>query len=89
MHPSQSIPAPRNIVSQLTVVPGLTLPAGSFSDSVKLLKRPYISLSIRQFQRIQADTHKAHSEIVIYQGKQYTFGNADDGFALMPLIHEV
>lgn len=57
-----------------------------FVDAVAAVHRPYIPITKKQYESIRRKT-KDTGDIIIYRGKRMTFGNADSGFALMPLIH--
>ncbi|WP_298150877.1 hypothetical protein [Flavobacterium sp.] len=56
----------------------------NFKDAVHLLKRPYISITVDQVKEIERKTKDA-GDIIIYRGQRMTWGNADGGYALMPL----
>ena len=56
-----------------------------FNAAARLLARPYIKITSADVERIEAMT-KNCGDIVIHKGKRMTWGNADGGFALMPLV---
>ena len=64
-----------------------TLPK-DFTKAVATLYRPYIEITEDEFDRIKEFTsstdNKEQTDFVIYDNQKCTFGNADDGFALMP-----
>ena len=55
-----------------------------FVEAVAAVHRPYIPITQKQYEFIRRKT-KYTGDIIIYRGKRMTFGNADSGFALMPL----
>ena len=55
-----------------------------FHEASRMLIRPYIPISEQESKRLDILT-KDCGDIVIYKGKRMTWGNADGGFALMPL----
>ena len=55
-----------------------------FVDAVASVHRPYIPITEKQYEFIRRKTRDT-GDIIIYRGKRMTFGNADSGFALMPL----
>jgi hypothetical protein len=57
----------------------------NFKDAIQLVKRPYIPITIDQLKEIERKT-KDVGDIIIYRGQRMTWGKADDGYALMPLI---
>lgn len=59
----------------------------TFKEAVKQLTRPYLAISQEEYDKICALT-KSHGEVVLYDGIKMTFGNADCGWALMPLSSE-
>lgn len=60
-----------------------TLPS-NFKDAVQMLTRPYIPITSDQHREIE-EKMKGHGDILIYRGRRMTWGNADGGYALMPL----
>lgn len=57
---------------------------GDFKTFVSRLKRPYYRLSAEDCQTVE--TLAGDSDVLVLDGKtQVTWGNADGGFALMPL----
>ena len=59
----------------------------NFRDAIRLVTRPYIPISEKQVKEIESKT-KNRGDIILYRGKRMTWGNADGGFALMPLISQ-
>ncbi len=80
------LPAPRDLASRLAPAPKKRLPA-DFRSAVALLKRPYFRLSAEAFAQVQ--TVAGDSDVVLLDGRQMTFGDADGGKALMPLAKPV
>lgn len=52
-----------------------------------MLKRPYYRLDEAAYQAVTAIA--GDSDIVLLDGKQMTFGDADGGKALMPLAKDI
>jgi hypothetical protein len=59
----------------------------NFRDAVRMLTRPYIPISEIQARRLDVLT-KNCGDIFIYKGKRMTWGQADGGWALMPLADQ-
>ncbi len=57
----------------------------NFHDAIQLVTRPYIPISKEIVKEIESKT-KGRGDIILYKGRRMTWGNADNGFALMPLI---
>ena len=61
----------------------------SFADLVRRLQRPYTKITDREYDLIMEETKKGLSgkatDYVLFEGDVCTFGQADDGYALMPL----
>lgn len=56
---------------------------GTFQQIVSRLKRPYITIAKKQFDLLMS----ASADIYIdAQGQKFTFGTADNGYALMPIL---
>lgn len=55
-----------------------------FCEAVRTLQRPYIPISKNEYEKVFADG----SDYFKYKNKVVTFGNADSGYALMPLQAE-
>ena len=55
-----------------------------FKTAVSMLKRPYITIKQSEYEKI-VELTKERGDIVVYKNRRMTFGNADGGFALMPL----
>ncbi|MYM92685.1 hypothetical protein [Duganella vulcania] len=79
-----SVPDAAFDLQHVEAVPGKTLPK-DFAKAVALLERPYLPIGEPDYRAIMAMTQEANTDIVLYQGRQMTFGNADGGYALMPL----
>jgi hypothetical protein len=77
---------PRNLTKRLSSAPGKRLPA-DFRQAVAMLKRPYYRLDEAAYQAVTAIA--GDSDIVLLDGKQMTFGDADGGKALMPLAKDI
>lgn len=77
---------PRNLAGRIQAAPNKRLPA-DFKKAVALLKRPYYRLDDAAFKLVQDVA--GDSDIVLLDGKQMTFGDADGGKALMPLAKEI
>ena len=61
----------------------------SFSKAVDMLKRPYIVITEDEYTSLIELTSKdVLTDFVMYDGIKCTFGNADNGYALMPLINQ-
>lgn len=56
-----------------------------FAKAVAMVKRPYIKIPEKVYQAIWALTSDPETDVVWYGRRLYTFGNADGGYALMPL----
>ena len=66
--------------------PGKQLPS-KFSDAVRLLTRPYYPITDVLYEEIMAVIKRLDSDIVVdEQGRQMSFGNADNMYQLMPLM---
>jgi len=58
-----------------------------FSDAVRLLTRPYYPITDVLYEEIMAVIKRLDSDIVVdEQGRQMSFGNADNMYQLMPLM---
>lgn len=68
----------------LKIQPTDDLLPSSFGDAVRMLKRPYISITAKQNEEIEKAT-EGHGDIFLYKGKRMTWGQADGGYAMMPL----
>lgn len=55
-----------------------------FNHEVKKLQRPYIPISEEVYRALENAEH----DYYLYKKQVVTFGNADNGFALMPLQTE-
>lgn len=56
-----------------------------FTKAVDMLERPYLPISKELYEDIKEATKKADTDFIICEGAKCTFGNADDGYAIMPL----
>ncbi len=77
---------PRRLAARITAIPNKRLPV-DFKAAVALLKRPYYRLDEAAYElvcRVAGD-----SDVLLFDGRQVTYGNADGGRALMPLSREV
>lgn len=82
---SQMLATPRNLFNRLTPLDGKRL-GGDYKDAVRQLHRPYYRLSEADYEAVFALS--GNSDVLLFDGEtQVTFGTADDGFALMPLLH--
>ena len=80
-------PSPFSLTSQnftFEAIPGRTMPA-KFQDAVKLLRRPYIAISQAEYERLLDESKKFNTDVFLMNGREVTFGNADQGLAIMPL----
>ena len=69
-------------IKRLAPLPGMRLPQ-NFKEAVSMLRRPYIPITaeaLRAVEQVAGD-----SDAVLFDGKAMTFGDADGGYALMPL----
>ena len=53
----------------------------NFNEAVAVLERPYVAINREQYEEV----FEVGCDFFKYQDKVVTFGNADGGFALMPL----
>lgn len=77
---------PRNLSRRLSSAPGKRLPA-NFKQAVAMLKRPYYRLDEAAYQAVCAIA--GDSDVVLLDGRQMTFGDADGCKALMPLAKDI
>ncbi len=83
----QMLGTPKNLFNRLTPLVGKKF-KGGFKEIVSKLRRPYYRLSETDYKTIQ--TLAGDSDVLMFDGKvQVTFGNADGGFALMPLDQHI
>lgn len=70
----------------LEAVPGVRLPS-DFNQAVRMLYRPYTPISEADYQQIMKQADAAGTDVFLMgdEALQVTFGNADSGYALMPL----
>lgn len=66
---------------------GNSLVGLSFQEAVAMLKRPYTPITKAQYQQVKemADRSNCDTFCIGSGGQQVTFGEADGGYALMPL----
>lgn len=77
---------PRDLAARLAPEPNKRLPA-DFKSAVALLKRPYFRLSADAYALVRSVA--GDSDIVLLDGKQVTYGDADGSKALMPLAKSI
>ena len=77
---------PRNLAARLMPVPNKRLPS-DFKSAVALLKRPYFRLSAEAYALVRSVA--GDSDVVLLDGRQMTYGDADGGKALMPLSRTI
>ncbi len=77
-----------SLVDGLIPVSGKHLPL-DFKQAVVLLTRPYTAITEKQYHAICEKAGSANTDILLMNGHQVTFGNADMGYALMPLKHPI
>lgn len=79
------LPMPADLFSRLVPLPGKCFPAGeSFADQIRRLRRPYYRLTEQDYTLVVSLAGEA--DVLLLDGNiQVTFGNADGGWALMPL----
>jgi hypothetical protein len=69
---------------RVEMLPGQHLPP--FETAVRMLRRPYIPISEAHYKELyKAAVHFDTDLVWLSDGRQATFGNADNGYALMPL----
>jgi hypothetical protein len=56
-----------------------------FQEATRMLRRPYIAILKAESDRLDVLT-RGHGDIVLYRGKRMTWGQADGGYALMPVV---
>jgi hypothetical protein len=57
----------------------------NFGKAVAMLQRPYFAISVGEYTELLDLTSDPVTDFVLYEGKVCTFGDADGGFAIMPL----
>lgn len=77
---------PRNLKKRLCAAPGKVLPY-DFKKAVALLKRPYYRLSDEDYAHVAALA--GDSDVVLLDGRQMAYGDADGEKALMPLAKPI
>lgn len=77
---------PRHLAARLAPAPHKRLPE-DFRSAVALLKRPYYRLGADAYALVRAVA--GDSDIVLLDGRQMTFGDADGSKALMPLAESL
>lgn len=79
-------PASQGISSRLAPIPGIELPNDFFS-AVQSVRRPYTVISEAEYALVVAMAREKDTDVLLLDGlTQVTFGTADSGYALMPLI---
>lgn len=76
----------RSLQQRLAPCPNKRLPP-SFKAKVALLQRPYFPLTASEFSLVLRVA--GSSDLVLFDGRQATYGDADGGKALMPLNQEI
>jgi len=56
---------------------------GTLPEIVARLKRPYITITKKQFDFLMLENADIYIDA---KGQRFTFGTADSGYALMPII---
>ena len=64
------------------IIKGLTGNVSGFHEEVRKLQRPYIKISSSEYEDLIKGSFDYY---LTNDGKVVTFGNADGGYALMPL----
>ena len=59
----------------------------SFVELVANLYHPYYPITEKVYHRLM-NQKNFPNDVVLYQGKLCTFGGADSGYALMPIINK-
>ena len=59
----------------------------SFVELVANICRPYYPITEKIYHRLM-NQEISPNDVVLYQGKLCTYGNADSGYALMPIINK-
>lgn len=67
----------------MKIVPG-QLPK-CFKCAVDMLKRPYVQITEKRYNKIMNELKEANSDFFLYRNKVCTIGTADGGYAIMPL----
>lgn len=75
-------------LSAIEMVPNRHLPS-DFKKAVAMLKRPYQVITKQEYDAIVNLAVEAKTDIVLHNGQQKTFGEADGGYALMPLANPI
>jgi len=57
----------------------------NFHDAVKMLNRPYEVISKKVYEYLLRKLKKTGYDCFMYKGQIVTIGNADGGYAIMPL----
>jgi hypothetical protein len=70
----------------MKVFPG-KLPS-NFVEAVRMLTRPYEPISKKRYDDLYEQLGKSDCDFFLHKGKIVTIGNADDGFAIMPLSNK-
>lgn len=78
----------KTAAASITVLPNKHLPV-NLKQAVALLRKPYTPISQQVYEEIADKAELANTDIVLFKGKQVTFGMADGGYALMPLSKQI
>lgn len=73
------------LMKLLKPVSGFALP-GNFSEAQRLLCRPVIQISEEQYRALYARGCSEKCDVYEFRGGWVTYGSADGGYALWPLI---
>ena len=73
-------------LNDFKVLPGSLPP--TFKEAVKMLTRPYEAIPEKTYNKLLARLEESKSDFFLYKGKVVTIGNADGGFAIMPLRNQ-
>lgn len=65
---------------------GVMMEGLPFKEAVAMLQRPYIVISERQHAKVAKIAQAAKCDVFSVDDLRFTFGTADGGYALMPLI---
>lgn len=65
--------------------PSTGLLTNNFKDSVAMLQRPYVVISEKLYLALMEVLNQHKTDFLVYKGKVGTIGNADGGYAFMPL----
>ena len=71
-----------SFIAKLSQCPGKRLPK-DFRAAIRMLERPYIGITEAEYAVVEKVA--GDSDIVFFDGRPVTYGNADGGWALMPI----